>query len=177
METLNDAFEIGKIHFTFATYDLNHPSGQRQTNNIQIYLDAADFLEICRQISSGEFRWQMNKQRENSDTTPLFSHLGGTAADKLRQYGRPRADGMSLSRTAQILPGKKVDLLFVADSGPGETDSKGLIVPRFGKNPENHVSVGMTFQSLSKMFLLTKAHYDAWLSAWYYKEIQSTNQQ
>lgn len=31
VESLNDAFEIGKAHFTFASYDLSKPSGQRQT--------------------------------------------------------------------------------------------------------------------------------------------------
>lgn len=35
VESLNDAFEIGKAHFTFASYDLSKPSGQRQTNSIQ----------------------------------------------------------------------------------------------------------------------------------------------
>ena len=74
---------------------------------------------------------------------------------------------MSLSRTAQLVCGAKTDFLFVADSGPGEQNEKGLIVPRFGKKPENHVSVSMTWASLSQMLLLTKAHYEAWLSAWY----------
>jgi len=45
------------------------------------------------------------------------------------------------------LTGSKSDFLFVADSGSGETDAKGLIVPRFGSKPENHVAVSMTFES------------------------------
>ena len=60
--------------------------------------------------------------------------------------------------------GNKTDFLFVADSGPGETNAKGLIVPRFGKKPENHVSVSMTFESFSELMLMTKIHYEAWLS-------------
>lgn len=31
VESLNDGFPIGKIHLTFATYDLSRPAGERQT--------------------------------------------------------------------------------------------------------------------------------------------------
>ena len=72
-----------------------------------------------------------------------------------------------MSRTVQLLPSTKSDFLFVADSGPGEETAKGLIVPKFGKNPENHVSVMMTYDAFSELMLLTKAHYQAWLTAWY----------
>ena len=37
VESLSDAFDKGKAHFAFATYDVNKPSGQRQTNNVHIY--------------------------------------------------------------------------------------------------------------------------------------------
>jgi len=48
-----------------------------------------------------------------------------------------------------------------------EENEKGLIVPRFGNKPENHVAVSMTFDSLSELLLMTKTHYEAWLSAYY----------
>ena len=67
----------------------------------------------------------------------------------------------------QILCGSKSDLLLVADSGPGDTTDKGLIVPKFGKNPENHVAVSMSFDLFSELLLETKINYQAWLSAWY----------
>ena len=57
VESLNDAFEIGKAHFTFASYDLSKPSGQRQTNSIQIYIDMAEVLELCRKLMGGELRY------------------------------------------------------------------------------------------------------------------------
>lgn len=84
---------------------------------------------------------------------------------------------MSLSRTARLICGTKADFLFVADSGPGQTDAKGLIIPKFGKNPENHVSVSMSFESFSEMMLLTKEHFRAWLSAWYSLKFQSAGNQ
>ena len=71
-------------------------------------------------------------KKKNGDSTPLYQSLGGTSAEKLARYGRARADGKSLSRTAQLVCGSKTDFLFVADSGPGKTNAKGLTVPRFG---------------------------------------------
>ena len=38
VESLSDAFSKGKAHFAFATYDVNKPAGQRQTNNVHIYI-------------------------------------------------------------------------------------------------------------------------------------------
>lgn len=170
VESLSDAFEIGKAHFTFASYDLNKPAGQRQTNSIQIYIDMAEVLELCRKLTGGELRYLMQSRKKSGDPTPLYQCLGGTSAEKLAKYGRARADGKSLSRTAQLVCGSKTDFLFVADSGPGETTAKGLIVPRFGKNPENHVSVSMTFELFSELMLMTKIHYQAWLTARYLRE-------
>ena len=167
VESLSDAFSIGKVHLAFATYDLSKPVGQRQSNNVHIYMDVAELLELCRKLSGGELRWMMQQKKKNKDNTPLQQWLGGTSAEKLKQSGRSRADGKSLSRTAQLLCGNKTDFLFVADSGPGETNEKGLIVPKFGKNPENHVAVSMTWEALSELLLLTKSHYEAWLAAWY----------
>ena len=173
VESLNDAFEIGKVHLAFATYDLSRPAGQRQTNNIHIYIAVDEFLELCRKVECGELRYLLQNKKKNSDNTPLYQCLGGTSAERLAKYGRSRPDGKSLSRTAQLVAGKKSDFLFVADSGPGETDSKGLIVPRFGNRPENHVAVSMTFEVFSELMLFTRVHFEAWLSAWYMQKIRS----
>ena len=167
VESLNDAFEIGKTHFAFASYDMSKPAGSRQTNSVHIYINADEFLELCRKITSGELRYMLQAKKQNRDSTYLYQHLGGTSAKNLYKQGRARADGKSLSRTVQLLPSTKSDFLFVADSGPGEETAKGLIVPKFGKNPENHVSVMMTYDAFSELMLLTKAHYQAWLTAWY----------
>ena len=42
-------------------------------------------------------------------------------------------------RTAQLVCGSKTDLLFVADSGPGETNTKGLTVLWFGYEAAAHL--------------------------------------
>ena len=167
VESLRDCFSIGRIHFTFASYDLARPPGQRQTNQIQIYIPIGEFLNLCRKLECGELRYLMQEHRKTGDKRPLYETLGGTSAEKLARQGRPRPDGRSLSRVMQLLAGNKSDLLLVADSGPGDTTDKGLIVPKFGKNPENHVAVSMSFDLFSELLLETKVNYQAWLSAWY----------
>lgn len=167
VESLNDSFAIGKAHFSFASYDMSKPSGSRQTNRINIYISVEELLELCRKLSCGELKYMFQNKKKSSDNSPLYQCLGGTSAEKLRKMGKSRPDGKSLSRTAQIICGSKCDILFVADSGPGEENEKGLIVPRFGNKPENHVAVSMTFDSLSELLLMTKTHYEAWLSAYY----------
>lgn len=170
IESLRDAFSFGRIHLVFATYDQSKPSGERQTNNVHIYIAADEFLELCRKLECGELRFLLQNKKKNNDKTPLYQCLGGTSAEKLKKIGRSRKDGMSLSRTAQLLAGNKTDFLFVADSGPGQTNEKGLIVPKFGNKPENHVAVSMSFDTFGEFLLITKAHYTAWLSAWYIQQ-------
>ena len=168
VESLSDAFEIGKAHLAFAAYDLNKPAGNRQTNCVHIYIRIPEWLELCRKLACGELRYLWQERKKAGDNRPVQEWLGGTSAEKLIQYGKPRPDGKSLSR---------FDFLFTASSGPGDKDSKGLIVPRFGKKPENHVAVGMTWDALAELLLITKAHYEAWLAAWYLSQIQMANPQ
>ena len=174
VESLSDSFDKGKAHFAFATYDLNKPAGNRQTNCVHIYISVPELLELCRKLSCGELRYLWQERKRANDNRPIQEWLGGTSAEKLLQYGKPRLDGKSLSRVCKLVAAQKTDFLFIADSGPGEKDAKGLIVPRFGKKPENHVSVSMTWDSLAELLLITKTHYEAWLTAWYMSQTQMT---
>ena len=90
VESLSDAFPIGKAHFAFATYDISRPAGQRQTNNIHIYIDLDEILELCRKLECGELRYLLQTKKKNNDKTPLYQCLGGTSAEKLAKAGRPR---------------------------------------------------------------------------------------
>ena len=173
VESLSDAFDREKAHLVFAAYDLTKPAGQRQTNCVHIYISIPELLELCRKLSCGEFRFIWQERKKSGTNKPIQEWLGGTSAERLRQYGKARADGKSLSRVAKLLAGQKSDFLFIADSGPGDKDAKGLIVPRFGKNPENQVSVSMTWEALAELLLTTKTHYEAWLSAWYWSQIHT----
>jgi len=177
VESLSDAFGNSRAHFAFATYDLSKPAGHRQTNSIHIYISIPELLELCRKLSCGELRYIMQQKKQTGDSKPIQEWLGGTSAEKLRQYGKARPDGKSLSRVCKLLVGQKTDFLLIADSGPGDKDVKGLIVPRFGNKPENHVAVSMTYDALSELLLMTKMHYESWLTAWYLSQTHSGQQQ
>lgn len=172
VESLNDAFKIGKIHFNFATYDLSRPSGSRQTNNVAIYIPVDEFMELHRKLICGQLNFILNQKKKNEDSKPIYQTLGGTSAKRLKEMKKSREDGKSVSRIASIIVGQKSDFLFVADSGPGEENEKGLIVPKFGNKPENHVAVSMTFDALSELILVTHAHYQAWLCSMYVARIK-----
>ena len=171
VETKSDSFGIGKVHLEFAAYDTSRPEGQRQTSHIHIYIDVPEFLRLAHEALSGALHMQARQQKQNNDGTPLYESLGGTSAERLAHFGRARADGKSLSRTVKLILGQRADYLFVADSGPGETDGKGLIVPKFGKNPENHVAVGLSWRNLNELMMMTQTHYTAWLAAQYVADI------
>ena len=148
------------------------------TANIQIYIDIADWLELCRMLDSGELRAAVAAQNRSGSRDPIKEWLGGTSAKKLAKLGKPREDGKSLSRTAQLYAARNAgNVLFAASSGPGEENATGLIVPKFGKNPEQHVAVSMTLDNLSKLLLLTRIHYTAWLTAAYMRQDSSSREQ
>lgn len=88
VESLNDSFSIGRIHLAFAAYDQSKPAGQRQTNNVHIYIAVDEFLELCRKLDCGELRYMLQSKKKNGDNTPLYQCLGGTSAEKLRAIGR-----------------------------------------------------------------------------------------
>lgn len=97
VESLSDSFEIGKIHFVFATYDTSKPVGQRQISNIPIYITVDEFLELHRKVACGELWYIMQNKKKNADSTPLYQSLGGTSAERLAKQQRSRSDGMSQS--------------------------------------------------------------------------------
>jgi len=171
VETKSDYFINNKVHLEFSQYDLSRQKGERQTNHVNIFIDVPEFLHLTHEALNGILHMRAKQQKEQNDPKPLYEHLGGTSAERLAQYGRTRPDGKSVSRIVKLVCGQKVDYLFVADSGPGECDSKGLIVPRFGKNPENHVSVGLSWRNLNELLLMTKTHFEAWLASQYISTI------
>ena len=167
VEVLNDSFSIGKVHLFFATYDIKKPKNNRYTNTVDIYLSISEVVELCRKLECGVFAQKVKENKTNKDSSSLYECLGGTSSKKLKAKGKARKDKKSLSRVMNIIAGQKIDIMLIATSGPGEENEKGLIVPKFGDNPENKVVVGMTFAAFSEMMLMTKLHYSAWLTGWY----------
>ena len=104
------------------------------------------------------------RKAEARERGAIYQQLGGTPAERLAS-GRTRPDGMSLLRTFQLLLGAKSGFLLVADSGSGEKNAKGLIVPRFGSEPENRVAVSLSSAAFCELLLMTRTHYQARLTA------------
>lgn len=170
VEIKDDCFHLDKVHLQFVSYDKSQPVGQRYTNNVHIYIDIPEFLVLAQEAATGSLHMRMQQYKTEGKTDPLYEHLGGTSAKKLAYYGKPRQDGMSLSRVVKLTAAKKSDYFFTADSGPGEENKTGLIVPRFGKSPEQHVAVILTWRQLNELLFTTVTHYRAWLAAKYMAE-------
>lgn len=167
VEVKSDCFHLNKVHLQFVVYDKSKPAGQRYTSNINIYIDVPQFLALSQEAANGSLHKRMLQRKKERKPDALFEHLGGTSAKRLNSYGKPRPDGMSLSRVVKLTAAERSDYFFTADSGPGEENQTGLIVPRFGKTPEHHVAITLTWRQLDELLLTTVAHYNAWLSAKY----------
>lgn len=170
VETKSDCFHLNKVHLQFVAYDKSRPAGQRTTSNVNIYIDVPQFLALAQEAANGSLHMRMQQYKNEHKADPLYEHLGGTSAKRLAQYGSARKDGKSLSRVVKLSAAEKSDYFFTADSGPGEENKTGLIVPRFGKSPEHHVSVILTWRDLNELLFTTVTHYRAWLSAKYMAE-------
>lgn len=173
VEIKNDCFHLDKVHLQFVSYDTTLPKGERYTNNINIYVDIPEFLALAQEAASGTLHMRMQQYKQARKQEPLYEHLGGTSARQLAKYGRARSDGKSLSRVVKLTTAAKSDYFLTADSGPGEENKTGLIVPRFGTKPEQHVSVILSWRQLNELLLTAAEHYRAWLAAKYAAEWQS----
>lgn len=163
VETKSDCFNIGKVVLNFVQYDESKPAGNRATNSVSVFMPVDDMLFLCAEITGGTLAQKIEQKRSKNDMKPLYQHLGGQSADKAK-----RSDKMSLSRNVTLTVGRSA-LFFTAESGPGEVSGTGIIVPKYSK-PEQRVSVSISYDDFSKLMLMTKAHYDAWLAAKYLKD-------
>ena len=123
-----------------------------------------------REAASGVLHGRMRQYKTTRRQESLYEHMGGTPP-------APSPDWARRGRTVKVFhvlrswwPATAPDYLFVADSGPGDQNEQGLIVPRFGKNPEQHVAVSFSWKKLNEFLFTIHAHYMAWLSARYHAE-------
>lgn len=170
VESLCDSFEIDKMHLCFVNYDTGAEKGSRQTAKIDIYVDAPEWIAWTADIALHYTEKQLAKAKAETSYEPVLQTMGGVSADLLKKRGQERSDGKSLSRIMTVGWGQKVPVLMMAKSGPGEQDAKGLIVPKFGKNPEHQVMIPLSYKDFAELFLMTKAHYEAYLVYRYAKE-------
>ena len=179
VEALKGAFGIGKVQLKFVTYDSSKQSGDKFTNEIDIYIDFAAFNRIAydmldsknllKQIFADKAYAEQETARTGQKvwTKQTIIHQGGSSAATLAKQGKQRPDGKALARVLKIFAGDKLPLMFRAESGPGESDPKGLIVPKYGTKPEQFVQIGMSTDDIKEFFTEVRNAVSAYLCAQY----------
>lgn len=160
-EVMADALGIGKIKMNFIEYDINQEKNNRIKQRVEIYLDRADALVLANDILSGKMKILADKAKEEAKAKGLkyvpaiYTNMGGTSAKALEKRNQKREDGMSLSRQFKIAPGEKMPWILTAESGAGEENEKGLIVPKYNPaKPENVVRVPLDDNNFKKFALI-----------------------
>ncbi len=173
VEVMNDAFNIGKVLFNFVSYNTANQAGSKITASIAVYLSFDEFYRICHDITVTKtilkeiYNMSEAAKKEGKTFAPQkVLCMGGRSAKSLANANKSRPDGMSLSRQMKIGMGNKLPVILSAESGPGEQNDKGLIVPRY-QQPEQRVMVGFTYETIEELFLIVKAHLDAYLASKY----------
>lgn len=173
VEVMRGGFDIGKVHFNFIEYDDTQAQGSRIKKSLPIYLDIEKAMVLIHDTLSGRMTALAKRANETAKAQgykfakEIYSELGGVSARKLKERGKERPDGMSLSRQFKITPGAKMPWILSAEYGPGREDQKGLIVPQ-GK-PEEIVRVPLSDEDFKKLMLVLKSHIDAFLVSEYMK--------
>lgn len=173
VEVMSDSFPIDKVHFNFITYDMNAAAGNKITNQVNIYMSFEEFYRVCHDITVSKallneiIKMAQDAKNEGKSWTPSkVICIGGRSAESLAKANQARADGMCLSRQLKIQAGNKLPVVLIAESGPGRQDAKGLIVPSY-QQPEQRVLIPFTYESIKELFLISKAHLDAFITAKY----------
>lgn len=163
-EVVADTFNIGKVHIHMHKYDESKSAGQKVTQAVDVFVSIDEALVLCQDILTGNIPIRVKALKDKGEKyASAWQHLGGISATKLKEKqeyalkaGRKledlkpnqksRPDGKSLSRVFKIVPSSRDSYAFTfqAESGAGEEDSKGLIVPKYGTKPENRVFMPVT---------------------------------
>jgi len=169
LEVMANCLNIDKVYINFEEYDETKPQGQRKKAQVQFYLDTFECYVLAKDIFSGKIS-ALGKQSLDTATKggykyakEVFAKLGGVSAAKLAKKGESRSDGMSISRQFKLTPGQKMAWVISAETGPGEEDSNGLIVPKY-KKPEQIIRIAMTDQQLKIFASALELLVQRWMS-------------
>lgn len=187
MEVLANSFEIGKVQVHMHKYDETKAKGQRVTQAVDIFVDIPTMLVLCNDILTGNISAKVKGLKDAGKTyDSAWIDMGGIPAKKLAEreefnikkglkvenltYSqKSRPDGKSLSRVLKIIPSTRTDMAFTfqAESGAGEENAQGLIVPKYGSKPENRLMMAVTPEQAKAFALMIKMHLDAFISQKY----------
>lgn len=169
MEVMANCLNFDRIYLNFEEYDDSKPAGQRKEAQVMIYLEILEAYVLAKDIFSGKMAALAKKSKETQKAggykyaKEVYCKMGGTSAKQLARSGKDRKDGMSLSRQFKITPGEKQPWVVSAESGPGEENEKGLIVPKY-QRPEQIIRIGMTDEQLKQFAAALELISNGWMT-------------
>lgn len=167
-EVMANAFGIDKVQLNFRKYDATKSTGSKFTQQVDIFINVEDALVLCQDILSGKINAlaEVEKAKGAKYPAPVWQSMGGMSAERAKEKGL-RSDGMALSRVIKLAPGSAKPFVLTAESGKGEQNTQGLIVPRYGTSPDNRVMVALTVEQLKQLAILIQMHLTAYYSSQY----------
>lgn len=132
-----DALSIGKIRIGFRTYDTTKPVGQRETQAIDIYMDARRFLLLAFKLKTNAI-----KKALDSSTLPAFEDYGGSM-----EKGVCICRRLSIERST-----KENAMAFHAVLGPGKQTATGGVV--FAGKAEKSITVPLSYDESIELALM-----------------------
>ena len=180
-EVLRSACAIGKVQINFIEYDPNQ--GNKQTKNIQTYMDIPKFLVFANDILSGKMAYMAKQAKEEKVRkkakycSEVFGDMGGMSArnvqGRIKQekakgknaFNFEIPEGSALSRILYLTPGERQPWILSGQLGLGKENETGLIVPQ--GYPKEIVRVPMDDDGLKAFVLITQAHIQAYFTSLY----------
>jgi hypothetical protein len=153
MESMKNAFEIGKFLWGFYQYDKTRAQGSKFTSEILVYLNPKDFDNLYYDILINGSLIKKINALANDPTKKEYEkqvviHRGGT-----------EKDGRVIARQLKIFKGRAKDIVLRAEYGPGQRNSMGGYT--MTGSPEKYVDIGMTYEDMKLLLLETKRAWDA----------------
>jgi len=160
-----------KLQCEFVEFDKEGDTGSRALQKVTVFLDFEEALLLADDITSGRFFKKAQKaldaatEKNSKYAEAIFQSMGGTNEEKCKAKGL-RTDGKAMSRTVTITPSfyKPTPFVITAKQGAGESNAQGLIVPKYGNNPEQKVSVSCTADTLRTLALMMDKYISAYIA-------------
>lgn len=175
-EVMRSAFPIGKVQINFIEY--NPKNENKQTKNIQTYMDIPKFLVFANDILSGKMAVLARQARKTKQEEgykyckEVFGDMGGMSAERVQNRIKQKKafnfeipKGTSLSRILYLTPGERQPWILSGQLGLGKENKTGLIVPQ--GYPKEIVRVPLDDEGLKAFALVTKAHIQAYFTSLY----------
>lgn len=163
-----DPANIEKILISLVEYDKEQTSGSKVVAQSNCYLGFDEAKLLAHDILSGKIAKMAANELKKGEKypQPVWTSMGGTNEQKCAEK-QLRTDGKALSRVLSICPGSTYPFVLKVEQGAGESNDKGLIVPKFGTKPEVRIFVPIDDATLKKLAIMINTHIDAFITSQY----------